>query len=275
MKLTHGDPLKDNKGDKAWCAFRCVVFVNGVYYFFSEGFRNDRWEIYIRLSEDGITLKEQSSPIFPAGAKGSFDECGQADPTVTYENGKWYMWFDALNGEGVWDKLGFATSDDGLNWINRSPVIGRGNGWDSKAIHHPCCIKHENKYYLYYSATDRVSGNVKNIGLATSDDGIFWTKKESPILTVGDWDYDYIRPSCPVLVKGLWYMFYWAFGDNHYMGLAASQDLVHWAKQNKVLESSVPHEGITASQPLWVGDELRIYYATFDDIHVRMTKVNE
>jgi predicted GH43/DUF377 family glycosyl hydrolase len=241
---------------------------------FSEGFIGGRWEIYIRTSKDGVNLSEKGASIFPPGGQGSFDELGQADPTVIYD-GCWKMWFDALDGNGVWDKLGYATSDDGLKWVNHGPVLSRGAGWDSKSIHHPCCIKNNDRYYLYYSATDEDEGNVKNIGLATSYDGVNWERIISPVLTVGDWDYKYIRPSCPILINGTWNMFYWGFGDNHYMGLAESSDLISWKKKGKVLESDVIHEGITASMPLRVGNEIRIYYATFDDIYVRIAKIDE
>jgi predicted GH43/DUF377 family glycosyl hydrolase len=274
MKIIPGIPLKDTEGNNAWCAFRSVVFVNGLYYLFSEGFIKERWEIYIRTSEDGINLSDKSNPVFLPGMPGSFDEYGQADPTVIYD-GHWKMWFDALNGQGVWDKLGYATSDDGFNWVNYGPVISRGEGWDSKSIHHPCCIRHNDKYYLYYSATDEETGNVKNIGLATSHNGINWIKRESPVLTVGDWDHTYIRPSCPILINGIWNMFYWGFGDNHYMGLAQSSDLINWGKKGKVLESDVVHEGITATMPIRIADGIRIYYATFDDIYVRIAKIDE
>lgn len=274
MKIIHGSPLKDIKGESAWCAFRSVAFVNGLFYIFSEGYKDERWEIYIRTSEDGIVLSDRSNSIFPPGRIGSFDEKGQADPTVIYD-GQWKMWFDALDGNGIWDKLGYATSRDGLKWINHGPVISRGAGWESKAIHHPCCIKHGDKYYLYYSATDTEIGNVKDIGLAVSYDGIRWVKQKYPVMTTGDWDHGYIRPSCPILINGIWNMFYWGFGDNHYMGLAQSMDLVNWIKKGKVLETDIVHEGITASMPIRVNNEVRLYYATFDDIYVRMTKVNE
>jgi predicted GH43/DUF377 family glycosyl hydrolase len=276
MKITPyiNNPLKNIEGEKVWCAFRSIIYINGLFYFFSEGFIKERWEIYILKSSDGIILDSKSDSIFPVGGQGTFDEKGQADPTVIYENGQWKMWFDALNGKEQWDMLGYATSENGLKWVNHGPVLGRGTGWDSKAVHHPCVIKTD-KYYMFYSGTDSDTGNVKNIGLAISDDGIKWVKKDDPVLTVGDWDYNYIRPSCPVLIKDLWHMFYWGFGDNHYMGLATSGDLVHWTKKVKVLESDVPHEGITASMPIKIDNELRIYYATFDDIHIRFATIDE
>jgi predicted GH43/DUF377 family glycosyl hydrolase len=128
---------------------------------------------------------------------------------------------------------------------------------------------------LYYSATDKGPGNVKNIGLAISEDKLNWVKKENPVMEIGDWDYGYIRPSCPIHFNDKWNMFYWGFGDNHYMGLATSSDLIHWTKHGKVLETDIPHEGITASMPIRTKDGIRLYYATFDDILVRMININE
>jgi len=55
-----------------------------------------------------------------------------------------------------WDKIGYAISGDGNKWINKGVVLSRGNTgeWDSKAIHHPVCLKFDNKYYMYYSGCD-------------------------------------------------------------------------------------------------------------------------
>ena len=144
--------------------------------------------------------------------------------------------------------------------------------WDSVAVHHPACIKHD-KYYLYYSGSDGGSYPVRNIMLAISEDGINWHKVAEPVIMRGEtWAKEYVRPSCPILIKGQWNMFYWGFNGHHHMGLALSDDLIHWKKQGQILACAAEHEGITGSCPIRVGDKVRIYYASWDDWFIRMTE---
>jgi len=244
-----GNPLTANGS----CLFRSIINVSGTYHIFEEVIAAD-WYIQKRTSADGLTLGAASGNLFSYGAPGTFDEKGQADPTVIYDGpGDWKMWFDAKNGASVWDKLGYATSTDGTTWTKVGAILERGAAgtWDDYAVHHPCAIKHNGVYYLYYSGDDDVDYAVKNIGLATSTDGINWTKYASnPVLSIGagTWDSLYLRPSCPILIHGLWYMWYWGFGGTtHKMGLATSPDLFTWTKSGMVLTAFL---GVQASMPI-------------------------
>lgn len=223
------------------CVFRCVVNDGVNYHLFEESSHADypTWTIEKRISADEVGFGEKSTPLLAAGEAGQYDERGQADPTVLYEGpGDWKMWFDAVNGSNVWDKLGYATSGDGITWTKYGPVISRGStgAWDSAFIHHPVVIKHNGLYYMYYAGA--ASGSVLNykIGLATSPDGITWTKYGSaPVIDIGsagEFDNQYVRPSNPVLINGHWYMWYWGMNDAfaHSWGLAKSEDLYTWVK---------------------------------------------
>ena len=235
------------------CNFRAMVLVTGTYHLFEEVTFGvpPYWTINKRTSSDGFTFSARSAALLAAGGVGEFDEWGQADPTVIYDGaGDWKMWFDALNGAGIWDKLGYATSADGTTWANQGSVLERGAGgaWDNAWVHHPACIKHNGFYYLYYAGSQNVGSEYK-IGLATSTDGINWTKEPTnPVITVGaggTFDDNYIRPSCPVKINNTWYMWYWANdGAVHSMGLASSPDLITWTKQGQVLTHA---NGITGS----------------------------
>ena len=270
FKAYLGNPLKEvNEKTPARCGFRSIVFKD-VYHIFEEGIIGGRWRIYKRTSLDGISLGSRSTALFPFGGKGAFDEFGQADPTVIY-NGTWRMWFDAMNGSTEWDKIGYATSIDGNNWINKGPVLSRGEGWDSQAVHHPVCMEHEGIYYMYYGGCDGSNHyNVKNIGLATSKDGISWIKeKTNPIITNGkynEWDCKYVRPSVPVFIDDRWFMFYWGFdGKIHSMGVAESDDLIKWEKIGKFISGTNNHNGVTASQTLKEGSKIRMWYKMFNN----------
>jgi len=242
-----GIPLRYNSGalltTPGICIFRSILKVGSTYFLYEEYEATGVWKIMYRTSSDGFTWSAASAYIFAAGGGGEFDELGQADPTVIYDGaGDWKMWFDAKNGAGEWPQLGYATSVDGMSWTKVGAVITKGGAgtWDSLTTHHPACIKYNGVYYLYYTGSDTT--DLKHIGLATSVNGINWTKEPTnPILSRGtgaEWDSNYIRPSCPIKIFNKWYMWYWGHNSTtgvHGMGLATSSDLITWTKQGNVL----------------------------------------
>jgi hypothetical protein len=207
------------------------------------------------------SILDESEPLFLPGIKGSYDERGQADPTVINNE----MWFDALNGNGQWDSIGYAVLKGG-NWIKQGTVLGRGSGWDNKSIHHPVCIKHKRVYYLYYSGSSKNDPHiVKDIGLATSKDRIHFIKYENnPVLKTDN--EEYLRPSRPLIIDRKWYMFYWYYdGKFRYMGLAESDNGFDWVKKGKFFGDESCGKcltNITGSDVMAKGKEIYIYYST-------------
>jgi predicted GH43/DUF377 family glycosyl hydrolase len=55
------------------------------------------------------------------------------------------------------------------------PVLSRGSAWDSGDVLNPSVVNLNGEYQNYYSGYD---GRTWNTGLATSSDGIHWTKRE-------------------------------------------------------------------------------------------------
>jgi len=221
-----------------------MLKVGDIYYLFGEASNlTPQWWINIKKSWNGIEFTDAGSALLDFGGVGEFDEAGQADPSVIYEGvGDWKMWFDALNGSGVWDKLGYATSIDGVTWNKVGSVLDRGaaGAWDDNLIHHPAVIKHNGIYYMFYAAVQAPSTVKFKIGLATSTDGINWAKEPTnPVIDVGDvgqFDSTYVRPSNPVRIGNIWYMWYWGNnGTSHSIGLATSPDLITWTKQGVIL----------------------------------------
>lgn len=196
-----------------------------------------------------------------------------SDPTVLRDNGRYRMWFTAAI-QPFTDKqemgIAYAESVDGRVWTPRldpstkEPLLlirpTRGT-WDEGGIETPSVVKTPNgKYYLYYSGDVPPRGsNSWSIGLATSDDGINWTKFGSgPILDGrGGWEGPFFEGSgrrrrrvggaCEPSVlydskAGLFRMWYSALGARNNktafrMGYATSSDGIKWtARPDPVLE---------------------------------------
>jgi len=141
--------------------------------------------------------------------------------------------------------------DPEWTWVERpagKPVIDRGGegSWDAYAVDNPFLLVHDGSLYCFYEAQDKPfqEGGHEQVGLALSRGGVFWDKcRGNPILTVGpEGSWDSVVAKLPVVVRGPdgFCLFY--SGKNKQtkqIGLATSQDLVHWEKHaaNPVLSS--------------------------------------
>jgi hypothetical protein len=112
-----------------------------------------------------------------------------------------------------------ATSPDGENWtvdIGNNPVVTDAGV--------PMVWRENSTWYMLYRA-----GSPLAVNLATSTDGVSWTKYEgNPILTERG---DSIEAWGIIKVDSTYYMFYSNFaGTAREIGLATSTDLINWTK---------------------------------------------
>jgi hypothetical protein len=179
-----------------------VLFYDGQFHMFRNGFRN--WPAPVQIgyltSPDGITWTEMSeSPVLTTDEVPFAEVAALASSAVVLDDGTWVLYFYTWNKStppaGV---IGRATAADPLGpWtIDAEPVLVKGSegSWDSGHIDAPSVIHTESDYIMYYtgSSTPELAG----IGMATSSDGIHWTKYDDPATT----DAPYAE-SDPVLVS--------------------------------------------------------------------------
>ena len=128
-----------------------------------------------------------------------------ADPTVLRRGNRYEMWFTNADSR---QRTGFARADstDGLVWTvwrsptNPDPVMDLAlaappDSWDSPGLETAnALIGPDGLYRLYYSGNHVPQGSVTYaIGMATSPDGIRWTRRAAPVLeAANDWE----RPLC-------------------------------------------------------------------------------
>ena len=101
--------------------------------------------------------------------------------------------------------------------------------WESSCIYQPWLVEHEGTYYNFYNAAE---GGTEQIGLATSQDLMNWTRYEgNPIVQVQPGGYDSSFASDPKVFRDgdHWTMLYFGVGNGgaHIMA-AFSTDLLHW-----------------------------------------------
>jgi len=172
-------------------------------------------------------------------------------PAVIKDENIFKMWYGAA---GVPPRIvGYATSVDGIKWNRRSdPVLQLGpqQDWDSSIIG-PGTIKKENGMYKmwYWGGKEGWPLSVIQIGLATSHDGIHWTKHDDasttaapflgsdPVLKIGsagEWDQHRVW-SPAVLATDSGYQMWYAGRAGYttppqWVGYADSRDGMAWQK---------------------------------------------
>jgi len=158
-------------------------------------------------------------------------------------------------------------------------LLPERNDWESKAVFNPAAIVKDTTVYLFYRAEDRSGEGIWNgtsrIGLATSDDGIYFSRQPEPVLAP---TLDYETPGgCEdprvIEIGGTYYMTYTAFdGHTPRLALATSKDLRQWTKRGLVFpDSGMTRAGVILPQKvngryvMYFSDgEIRIAYS--DDL---------
>jgi hypothetical protein len=142
--------------------------------------------------------------------------------------------------------IGTATSADGISWTKygSNPVLQRNTGdpWeavfvaDAKVIPPSPWLNGgpDLTWRMYYCGVD--SGGARRFGLATSTDGITWTKYAgNPVFNLGaggQWDDNTIMAFCPFYENGIFHAWYVADDGvfNSGIGYAWSNDGVTWTR---------------------------------------------
>lgn len=211
-------------------------------------------------------VSASESPILQQGAAGTWDETAVGHPCVLHDNGKMTMWYTGLNSASpAVSKIGRATSQNGRAWTKgASPVLAAGaaGAWDDGGVDQASVIWDGTQYLMAYRGwAAGTPDTTSRIGIATSPDGITWTKHaNNPVLTYGPagaWDeYGLLAPR---LWKdgGKYYMNYSGkYNDaNKYssVGHATARDIGTWVKDanNPLLdEKTTPYLELEWGDPI-------------------------
>ncbi len=125
------------------------------------------------------------------------------------------------------------------------PVLGKTVHWEEKDVFNPAAAVRDGKVYLLFRAEDSIGrhAGTSRIGLAVSDDGIHFSKREHPVLypendtlKIYEWEGGIEDPRLVEAHDGTYVMTYTAYdGKTARLLLATSPDLEHWTKHGTVL----------------------------------------
>ena len=149
--------------------------------------------------------------------------------------------------------------------LEAEPVLlrGRTGEFDFSDALNPSVIKRGPSYLNLYSGYD---GKAWHTGLATSVDGIAWTKK-GKVLSPGPaaWEGSYIAANGAVIEHNGELLYFYQAGSPPQIGLARSTDGLHWTKNDAPVLPIGPYEswderGVGDPYVIETGGSLYLYY---------------
>ncbi len=186
---------------------------------------------WTRLSVDPI--------VSPQGDK--FESAGTFNPSVVKQDGKFVMLYRAQDRKGT-SSLGYASSDDGVHFTRRpEPLLVSEAPYEKGGgVEDPRLQKIDDTYYLTYTGYNNVDGAAPDkkdaqLCLATSTDLIHWQRQGVIIPSYkGKWNVKWTKSGAivPEKINGKYWMYYLADakGKDQQMGVAYSEDLLHWTE---------------------------------------------
>ena len=268
-----GNPVffqSGNYWDYSGVAQPKIFFQNNIYkmYFTAQG---SPYSGYIGLAQsvDGINWNRPvSGPVLSPGQYGSWDETAVSAATVIEEENGYKMYYHGWsNPDGPWH-IGLATSSDGTNWVKHAnPVMYAGTGWEFQ-LGPSCVIKKDNTFYLYYLGRNLP---IVKVGLATSTDGINWTRHPSNPILIADkpWEGSGVYYANVYEKNGQYEMIYMNQAATGF-GKATSPDGISWTKDpaNPFFTKDQTHNNWASykiAYPFYIriNNKDRIYYTGF------------
>ena len=169
-----------------------VLFDNGVYKMWYHGYGgNISPRIGYAISRDGVHWEKQGEGgVLNPGAAGEWDAFAVGYPSVYKEGSLFYMWYAGLDRNyGTW-RIGYAHSEDGVNWKKHEGGavlnVGTEEEWDAESVSYPMVVKRTSGFLMFYAG---YRNQVFRIGAASSEDGVRWTKEaRNPLIHTGAGD---------------------------------------------------------------------------------------
>jgi predicted GH43/DUF377 family glycosyl hydrolase len=245
--MTHGDPGSFD-GDLFINPY--ALWHDGVFYLYYTGNAG----IGLATSADGYNFtKSIENPVFTT-SPGGFDSYQVTGPVLLETGSAWVMYYNSREqpGWGPGQFIGRATSNSltGSTWERSAdPVmeVGTAGEWDAGFIcPHNVFPLDTGGFIMFYSASDDINYGLYEVGMATSPDGITWTKyndpstaqppyaDSDPVLKVGDpgaWDDETAAFCCVLKKTGHYEMYYSGMSTSSAaIGYASSVDGITWEK---------------------------------------------
>jgi predicted GH43/DUF377 family glycosyl hydrolase len=131
------------------------------------------------------------------------------------------------------------------------PITQKPVQWEALHTFNPAAVVRQGKVYVLYRAEDNsgsmvIGMHTSRIGMATSDDGIHFTRQPSPVFYPAvdaqqdrEWPGGVEDPRVVESEDGTYVLAYTQWNRKHTdIGIATSTDLIHWQKHGPALQGA-------------------------------------
>ncbi|MDB9375933.1 glycosyl hydrolase [Nodularia sphaerocarpa] len=213
----------------------------------------------LAISPDGVNWQRvkgqltMGSVLEPHPDTNRFDSAHVGVSNVNFHDGLYWMCYFGGNhtvvdigkfsAKGLQMRPGCAISRDGINWVRLEGAyqgaildVGKDGEFDALFCAWPQVLHDHGTWKLYYHTLNPEKGFL--VGLAVSTDGLHW-EKVGQILGAGEsgsFDERGIGTRHVLKINGEYLMFYEGVNNSgyHSIGLAISEDGIHWQKDTDV-----------------------------------------
>lgn len=183
-------------------------------------------DVYVGIatSPDGITWTKTTHLTDPT-----------EDPYILENGGTYYLYCEDKS-DLPFRNIKLYTSNDLTNWNDAGDVLDKGGAgtWDSQDVSSPIVWIEGTTWYMLYEGRGATYGE---IGLATSSDGLSWSKSlNNPVLSGINgsshlkisWAISVVSDSINKLGDTYFLTFHGDTGSAWYSGVATSTNLIKW-----------------------------------------------
>lgn len=217
-----------------------VIFFEGkymMYYTIPDGTKpgQNGWHIGIATSED-LDKWEKAGEVLPAE---EYEKNGLCAPNAKVVNGEVHLFYQTY-GNGPKDAICHAVSKDGLKFTRNetNPIFAPTGDWNvGRAIDADVFVKGDSAYLFWATRDPDYKQQLLGVSIAPVSDGFkrhSWKQiSNEPLLKPElDWEMNCIEAASVFENQGKYYMFYaGAFNyEGQQIGLAVSDDLIHWTR---------------------------------------------
>jgi predicted GH43/DUF377 family glycosyl hydrolase len=152
-------------------------------------------------------------------------------------------------------------------WSKNPVFSGTGTDtWDQKIRERGFILNEDGTYYLWYTGYKGDESVEKHLGLATSTDGLSWTRyKDNPI-----YDSGWVEDMSVIKHEGTYYMFAEGRGDTAHM--MTSADRIHWEEKGPLdirKSNGEPlGKGAYGTPAIWYEDGVWYLFYERDDLGI-------
>ena len=273
-----------------------MIYYNGTFHMFYNGITAYPAPVSVgyATSPDGRAwTKVSKNPVLLSSQVKYAGITIFVSSVLVQPDGTWMMYFYTLNGSNAFSDVGAigratARQPTGPWTPDANPVLqpGKAGSWDALSVTNPSVSRTDTGYVMYFTGVASVNDTHGAVGMATSPDGIHWTKynnpqtndplyaESDPILlpgASGAWDSQRMVDTNVVRTENGWVMAYLSAAPpgtapNPYsaFGYATSSDGVTWRKStaNPVLSTLNVSDwiGIYLANLLYQNGTLYLYF---------------